>query len=146
MKNKLVQKTKRLLSGVVAVAMAATMLPTIPAFAATGTTTYSYDGYTVDYTVVNEWDNGQAVEVKITNTGEESILNWAFKYDAEGKIDNLWNATIVDSDNTDYVIKNSGWNYEITPNQSVTFGYVLTDDDFVIPTDFELCSERVEIS
>lgn len=146
MKNKLVQKTKRLLSGVVAVAMAATMLPTIPAFAATGTTTYSYDGYTVDYTVVNEWDNGQSVEVKITNTGEESILNWAFKYDAEGKIDNLWNATIVDSDNTDYVIKNSGWNYEITPNQSVTFGYVLTDDDFVIPTDFELCSERVEIS
>lgn len=146
MKNKLVQKTKRLLSGIVATAIAATMLPTIPAFAATGTTTYSYDGYTVDYTVVNEWDNGQSVEVKITNTGEESILNWAFKYDAEGKIDNLWNATIVDSDNTDYVIKNSGWNYEITPNQSVTFGYVLTDDDFVIPTDFELCSERVDMS
>ena len=39
-----------------------TMLPAIPAFAATGAATYSYDGY-VQYAVVNEWDNGQTTEV-----------------------------------------------------------------------------------
>ena len=143
---KFMKKVKRLLSGFVATAIAASMLPTLPAFAATGTTTYTYDGYTVDYTVVGEWDNGQSVEVKITNTGEESILNWAFKYDIEGEISNLWNATIADSNNTDYIIKNSGWNYEIAPNQSVNFGYTLTDDNFETPSDFELCSERKDLS
>ena len=71
--TKFMKKVKRILSGFVAAAMVTTMLPTIPAFAATGTTTYTYDGYTVDYTVANEWDNGQSVEVKITNTGDESI-------------------------------------------------------------------------
>ena len=53
------RKTKRFVSSMVAIAMATTMLPTIPAFAATGTTTYSYDGYTVDYTVVNEVADSQ---------------------------------------------------------------------------------------
>lgn len=144
--TKFMKKVKRILSGFVAAAMVTTMLPTIPAFAATGTTTYTYDGYTVDYTVANEWDNGQSVEVKITNTGDESILNWAFKYDVDGEISNLWNAAIVDSNNTDYVIKNSGWNYEIAPNQSVNFGYTLTDDNFETPSDFELCSERIDLS
>lgn len=144
--TKFIKKVKRFLSGFVAYAMATTMLPTIPAFAATGTTTYTYDGYIVDYTVVNEWDNGQSIEVKITNTGDESILNWAFKYDADGEISNLWNAAIVDSNNTDYIIKNSGWNYEIAPNQSVNFGYTLTDDNLETPSDFELCSERIDLS
>lgn len=144
--TKFMKKVKRLLSGFVAAAMVTTMLPTIPAFAATGTTTYTYDGYTVDYTVANEWDNGQSVEVKITNTGDESILNWAFMYDAKSEISDLWNATIVESNNTDYVIKNNGWNYEIAPNQSISFGYILTDDNFETPSDFELCSERIDLS
>ena len=139
------RKTKRFVSSMVAIAMATTMLPTIPAFAATGTTTYSYDGYTVDYTVVNEWGSGQSIEVKITNTGEESILNWAFKYDTDGTINGIWNATILENQGDDYLIKNNGWNYEIAPNQSVTFGYTLSDD-FSTPDLFELYSNRVDIT
>lgn len=139
------RKTKRFVSSMVAVAMATTMLPTIPAFAATGTTTYSYDGYTVDYTVANEWGNGQSVEVIITNTGDESILNWAFKYDTDGTINGIWNATILENQGDDYLIKNNGWNYEIAPNQSVTFGYTLSDD-FSTPDLFELYSNRVDIT
>ena len=102
------QTAKRFISGLIATATAITMLPHIPAFAETGTTTYSYDGYDVEYSVLNEWDNGQTVEVKVTNTGDDSILNWAFKYDAEGKINNLWNAAVYDNQGEDYIIKNSG--------------------------------------
>ena len=79
------QTAKRFISGLIATATAITMLPHIPAFAETGTTTYSYDGYDVEYSVLNEWDNGQTVEVKVTNTGDDSILNWAFKYDARAR-------------------------------------------------------------
>lgn len=75
MNNKLLGKMEKIFSGFIATAMVATMLPAISAFAATGTTTYSYDGYDVQYAVVNEWDNGQTVEVTVTNTGNESILN-----------------------------------------------------------------------
>lgn len=140
------QTAKRFISGLIATATAITMLPHIPAFAETGTTTYSYDGYDVEYSVLNEWDNGQTVEVKVTNTGDDSILNWAFKYDAEGKINNLWNAAVYDNQGEDYIIKNSGWNYEIAPGQTVNFGYTLVDDKFETPDDFELCSNRVDVS
>ncbi len=139
------QTAKRLISGFIAVTTAITFMPQVPAFAQTGTTTYSYDGYDVEYSILNEWDNGQSVEVKITNTGEESILNWAFKYDSDGTIDGIWNAMILENQGDDYLIKNNGWNYEIAPNQSVTFGYTLTDG-FSVPTLFELHSNKVDVT
>lgn len=144
MNSKLKRIAKRLLSGFVAAAIAIPILPQIPAFAETGATTYSYDGYDVEYSVYNEWDNGQTVQIKVTNTGEDSILNWAFKYDAEGEITNLWNAAVYDQQGEDYIIKNSGWNYEIAPGQSVNFGYTLVNDEFTTPDSFTLCSKRVE--
>lgn len=146
MNSKITGKFKKIISRITAAAIAATMIPAIPAFAAAGTTTYSYDGYDVEYSVCNEWDNGQTVQVKVTNTGEESIMNWAFKYDAEGEINNLWNATVYDQQGEDYIIKNSDWNYEIAPGQTVNFGYTLVDDKFETPDDFELCSKRVGVA
>lgn len=144
MNSKITGKFKKIISGFIAVAMAATMVPQISAFAATGSTTYSYDDYDVEYSVYNEWNNGQTVQVKVTNTGDESILNWAFKYDAKGEINDLWNGTVYDQQGEDYIIKNSGWNYEIAPGQSVNFGYTLVNDQFETPDNFVLCSKRVE--
>ena len=146
MNKKLLKKGKHILSGIIASAIAITMLPATSVYAITGATTYSYDGYDVQYTVINEWNNGQTVEVTITNTGDDSISNWAFKYDAEGEISNLWNASIVENQDTEYVVKNNTWNYEIAPDQSVVFGYNLTDDNLEIPNKFELCSKRVDVS
>lgn len=146
MNRKLKQAAKRLISGFVAAATVIIMLPQMPAFAETGATTYSYDGYDVEYSVLNEWDNGQSVEVKVTNTGDDSILNWAFEYDAEGEISNLWNASVYNNQGEDYIIKNGGWNYEIAPGQTVNFGYTLFGDDLAVPEKFELCSKRVEVA
>lgn len=146
MKVKVNQRLKRLISGLAAAATAATMLPQMPAFAETGAATYSYDGYDVEYSILNEWDNGQAVEVKVTNTGDDSILNWAFKYDAEGEISGLWNASVYNNQDKNYIIKNGGWNYEIAPGQTVNFGYTLFGDDLAVPEKFELCSKRVEVA
>lgn len=146
MNSKLKQTFKRLISGFTAAATAITALPQVTVFAATDTTTYSYDGYDVEYSILGEWINGQTVEVKVTNTGDDSIMNWAFKYDAEGEISNLWNATVYDCQEEDYIVKNVGWNYEIAPGQTVNFGYTLINDNFTIPEKFELCSKRVEIT
>ncbi len=99
---------KRAVSSFTALSTALVAMPVIPAFAETGATTYSFDGYDVEYSVKNEWTEGQSIEVKITNTGDEPILNWAFKYDAEGIIDGLWNASIYDTKETSYIIKNVG--------------------------------------
>lgn len=36
---------------------------------------YAYEGYTVEYKIVNEWTGNQNIQVTITNTSDELISN-----------------------------------------------------------------------
>lgn len=93
---------------------------------------------------MNEWTNNQSVQVTVTNTDDEPILNWALKYDAKGEINDLWNGSVYKQENTDYIIKNAVYNYEIKPNQSVNFGYTLTGEALAAPDKFEMCTKRAD--
>lgn len=146
MNKRIIEKTKRWLAVLTAVAIIVMVLPQASVFAEAETFTYSCDGYDVEYTVLNEWENGRSVEVKITNTGDEAIPGWAIKYDAGGEISNLWNASFYSNQGGSCILKNSGWNYEIAPGQTVNFGYILTDGGFELPDRFELCSKRVSMT
>lgn len=137
-------RLKRTVSAVLAASMAASVFIAVPVYAETGSTTYTYDGYKVDYTVTNEWFGNQNVNVTLTNTSNESILNWALGYDATGEISGIWNGYVYSKSDEDYIIKNSGYNYEIEPYQSVNFGYTLFGDELEAPENFELCSKRVD--
>ncbi len=132
------------LSAVLAASMAASVFTAVPVYAETSSATYTYDGYRVDYTVINEWFGNQNVNVTLTNTSSESILNWALGYDATGEISGIWNGYVYSKSDEDYIIKNAGYNYEIEPYQSVNFGYTLSGDELEAPEKFELCSKRVD--
>lgn len=82
-------------------------------------------------------------EIKIKNIGSETISNWALKYDAHGEISGLWNG-IAYSSETQYIIKNTGYNYEIQSDQEVNFGYCVTGEGLEIPKVFEICSQRTD--
>ncbi len=135
-------RLKRIVATLTVLSMVLQIFCIFPASAEVGNNLYEYDGYNVEYTITNEWNGGQTVEIKIINTGEESILNWAVKCKVEGKISGLWNAQVYDSEDTTYIFKNCGWNYEIRPNEYVTFGYTLINDTFSVPESFTSCSER----
>ncbi len=96
--------------------MSMSLFTAIPVSAEVGKKTYTYDGYSVDYNITNEWDGAQTVELTVSNTGDESILNWALKYDAEGEISGLWNTDIYSHNADKYIIKNVGRNFEIAPS------------------------------
>lgn len=143
--RKIIQKgLKETISAVLAASMSLSLFTTMPVSAEIGKTTYNYDGYSVEYNVTNEWDGAQTVEITVSNTGDEPILNWALKYDIDGEISNLWNASVYEQNADEYVIKNAGWNFEIAPNQSVTYGYTLNGNDLALPDSFEIYSKRVD--
>lgn len=144
MKRTISQKIKKSVSAILAAAMSLSLFTTIPVSADIGRTTYNYDGYSVDYNITNEWDGAQTVELTVLNTGTDSILNWALKYDAEGEISNLWNADLYEQNGDEYVIRNVGWNFEIAPNQSVTYGYTLNGSNISMHKSFEIYSKRVD--
>ena len=138
----------RFLSGIIAVAFALNTIGVLPANAlAVDSETYTYekDDYTVTYTVGSEWENNRSIEVTIENTGEESILNWALKYDVGGEVNNLWNSKIYESTEDYTIIKNNGYNYEIEPGSSANYGYIVTGAETLIPEDIELCSRRIDV-
>lgn len=105
---------------------------------------YIGNGYVVYYDIKNSWDNNQNIEIKIKNIGSEPIANWALKYNAHGEINGLWNGVDYSSSETEYIIKNAGYNYEIQPDQEVNFGYCVTGDALEIPKVFEICSQRTD--
>lgn len=103
---------------------------------------YTHENYSIEYKVMNSWDNAQNVTVTISNTGDNSISGWAVKYNAGGEITGLWNGVIYKSESENYIIKNVGYNSEIKPNESITFGYTLSGEDLTVPEDIEICSHR----
>ena len=75
-------RLRRSVSAVLAASIAASVFTAVPVYAETSSATYTYDGYKVDYAVTNEWFGNQNVNVTLTNTSDEPILNWALGYDA----------------------------------------------------------------
>lgn len=108
--------------------------------------TYVHDGYTVEYTIMNEWAGNQNIQVKITNTSDEVLSGWAVGYDAIGEINGLWNAQIYGQQGTEYIISSESYNCELEPGQSTNFGYILTGDNFGIPYNIYNCAERIDIT
>ena len=119
----------------------------LPVYATAGESkTYTHDGYTVEYTVKNEWTGNQNIEVTITNTGDDILSGWAMGYNAFGEIGGLWNAKIYGQQGTEYILSSAGYNDELAPGQSTNFGYTLKGDNFKIPQNIYNCAERVDIT
>ncbi|MDE6657230.1 MAG: cellulose-binding domain-containing protein, partial [Oscillospiraceae bacterium] len=107
---------------------------------------YLYDDYQVSYEIKNSWGNTENISVTITNIGEETIENWMLAYDDySGNITDIWDAVVVDTDSGDSYIRNAGYNANILPNSSITFGYNLYDSESV-PEQIIMCQKRVKKS
>ena len=141
---------KKIVSLALCIAITANMLvSSVSASSYSGTgesRLYTYNGYTVEYKVVNEWTGNQIIEVTVTNTGDELLADWSVGYNASGKINSIWNAQIYAEQGTEYILRNVGYNSEIAPGQSVSFGYILSGDSFKFPQNIFNCSKRVDIT
>lgn len=141
-----IRNINRAIAGFIAILMCVALFPVITATAEMSSNVFTYSDYTIEYNVVNAWEGYQNIEIKLTNTGSKPIYNWALGYNAGGEITNTWNSTVYYNNGTDYVIKNAGYNYEVMPEASITFGYTLMGSNLTIPSAFENCTERIEIS
>ena len=99
MKKKGRRITALTVSAMLMLNMAATA---VPVSAEGESKVYTHDGYTVEYTVKNEWTGNQNIEVTITNTGDDVLSGWAMGYNAFGEIGGLWNAKVYGHQGTEY--------------------------------------------
>lgn len=104
--------------------------------------TFTFDGYTVDYSVTNSWGNTEVVSLTLTNTGSETIEDWMLYFDPHGSVQYATDATIITADNGISYFKNNGYNANIESNKSVTFSYTV-DNEESIPDNYVFCQTRV---
>ncbi len=106
---------------------------------------YTCDEYQITYEVVSCYGSNYNVDVTITNRTDETIHNWILAYDSTDVITNIWNGASEGYE--DYtLIKNVGYNQDIYPGESVSFGFVATKDEYIeMPSKFRVITEESEV-
>lgn len=79
--------------------------------------------YDVIYKVESDWGSGFTASVAITSHSAETIEDWILEFDYDRNITNIWNAEIVEHEGHHYVLKNKGYNANITKNQTINIGF-----------------------
>ena len=79
--------------------------------------------YTVNYHVDSDWKSGFTATISVTNNTTVSLEDWVLEFDYTSKIVNIWNADICAYADNHYIIKNAGYNANILPNQTISFGF-----------------------
>ena len=105
---------------------------------------YESDNCMITYTIQNEWDNYQQISMSITNNSSETMRNWALKFDSPGEITNIWNGEVCKNNGEIIALRNSGYNYEIVPDETVDFGFQLRGEDLKLPESISLCNKIVD--
>ena len=86
--------------------------------------------FEIDSFVTSSWDNHANIELVIKNTGDKKIDNWHLTFNTSYAIENIWNASIVETNNIGtYTIRNNYYNQDIEVNSEVTIGMTLNLDN-----------------
>ena len=83
---------------------------------------YESENYNVIFSLTSSWKSGYNANVKIENTGNETIQNWYLSFEYNDEITNIWNAEISTHEENQYIVKNAGWNQDIVAGGSIEFG------------------------
>ena len=110
--------------------------------------------YEVAFQISSEWDGHFNGEIAIRNTGKKVIHNWSLYFNADFKIENIWNAQIIYSGDDCYFIENNDWNQDIEKGASQSFGFTASYEDGIEkPSNFQIINfvsdvqdDRYEIS
>lgn len=82
----------------------------------------------VNFSVTQDWGTGFQAQLAIANpaTGAD-VPNWKLEFQYPAQITDIWDATIISHTGDDYVIGNAGWNSDLAPGSTVSFGFNADD-------------------
>lgn len=106
---------------------------------------YEYNDYTVEYSIVNQWEENYIAEVVLTNTGKDVLYNWALRFELYDNINEVWGGSIYSRDKDIYTIKCCDYNANIEPGESVSWRFqAMSENKIEIPDTFKIPVANVE--
>lgn len=97
---------------------------------------YEDPEYDVKFEIVDSWEHSYNMNVEITNKSEDTINDWNLIYQSQDKIDDIWNAKVECADEDIMYLTNAGWNKEIKPGETISFGYIGTYQDSYLKPEY----------
>ncbi|WP_440904684.1 cellulose binding domain-containing protein [Catenovulum sp. SX2] len=93
------------------------LLITVPLWA------YQTQAAQCEFSVVNEWQNGYTGNLEITNNSNEVINGWQVElaFNQNETVGSAWGSNLTGSN--PYLFTNKGWNSQINPGESKSFGF-----------------------
>lgn len=101
-------------------------------------------GYDVNYQQFSRWDNKVNGQITITNQSDKRIEDWKLGLTTNLDFEQVWNAEQV-KDDEEEMFDNKGYNENIEPGQSVTFGFIASCDDESVELYSDTLYQMVEI-
>lgn len=99
----------------------------------------------VTYEVVNDWGGGFIGKIHIKNNTETVLEDWVLSFDFDNNVDSFWTAAIVSKENSHYVIKNAGYNANISGGMEIEVGFNCSNGDArKEPQNFKLTSSKMK--
>lgn len=81
------------------------------------------EDYAIDYLADSEWEDGFSGRILITNNTDYIIAGWRLSFDFARDINCIWCAEIDSIEDGRYTVKNAGYNANIAPGQTISFGF-----------------------
>ena len=106
---------------------------------------YEGENYNVTFSVTSSWESGYNANVKVENTGNDTIQNWYLSFEYDDQITNIWNAEISTHEESQYIIKNADWNQDIVVGGSIEFGISGSTAFNEFPENFNVVGENKEV-
>jgi hypothetical protein len=115
-------------------------LPLASVIVALTTTCQATVNVSVLYQVQSDWGSGFVANWYLTNNGTTTLSNWVFEFDQPiGSFQNTWSCAVLGSSTaTHKVLTNMGYNANIAPGGSITFGYQASPGGLIAPTNYIL--------
>ncbi len=107
---------------------------------------YEAEDYRVIFSVTGHWNGGYNANVRLENTRNATIENWMLGFSFQGDLTNIWNGVISEHDDSEYVIKNAGWNQDLEAGKYIEFGISGSGDFTGFPKNYQLLGELGSVS
>ncbi len=110
-------------------------------------TVFDKNGLKVDFKVDSQWDGFFNGTITVTNTGSQTVEDWAVTFDFPHEISNIWNAAITEHQPGVYTVKNVVWNQDIPVGGSINFGFTAAaSGEITRPTFFTVNTKTTEVA
>lgn len=94
---------------------------------------YFDSDYEVEFSIDRKWDNRFAGKVKIKNTSDKVIRNWALQFKPSYRIEEIWNAAVQFQKSSGYAVEGQTWNQSIGIGEEVEFGFIAHMEGEIVP-------------